>query len=77
MKISKARIRADELIGECGVLATQLETMYEMYGKVYAEYERRMQILRTYKSRGIVTEGELPKIRKRGLDEQLRELRNK
>ena len=49
--------------------------MWNGYARQYAVVENKMQLLRQYKKRGIITDDEIPKIVKPKLADKLREYR--
>lgn len=67
----KARNTALEIIRELDVLALEMETLWSEYAEKWVVYEDKMQTLRVYKRRGIVTEDEMPTIQKKSLANEL------
>lgn len=71
----RAREKALVYIAECKGLADQMAPVWAQYVELLAQYECRMQTLRTYKMRGIVQESEMPSNPKKFLREALAEYR--
>lgn len=74
---TKSRRTALELIERSNQLTAQLDELMEKYKPIYLERECALSTLRTYKMRGIITEAEMPKIRKDNIQGELAEYRKK
>lgn len=72
---SKARSTAMRLIDECNELTEQIDALMSQYTKLYCERETKLVTLRVYKGRGIVSDTEMPHIKRQNLQAQLSEYR--
>lgn len=73
----KSRKTALALIERSNQLTTQLDDLMEKYKPIYLEREIALNTLRVYKQRGIITEEEMPKIKKQNIQKELAEYRQK
>ena len=73
--ISKARSTAMRLIDECNEITKQIDDLMSKYTELYCERETRLNTLRVYKRRGIVSDTEVPHIKRQNLQAQLSEYR--
>lgn len=73
----KARQTALDLIEHCNQLTMQLDKLMEKYKPLYLERECALNTLRVYKQRGIITDVEMPKIKRDNIQKELTEYRKK
>lgn len=73
----KAEETAKRTIEDCNKLIERIEPIWEEYVRLMAEYEDKMQVLRQYKKRGIISEESIPVMKKRTIASELKELRAK
>lgn len=76
MKIKRdARKTALELIKRSNELTAELDALMEKYKPIYLERECALNTLRIYKGRGIITESEMPKVKRHNIQKELAEYR--
>lgn len=76
MKIKRdARKTALELIKRSNKLTAELDALMEKYKPIYLERECALNTLRVYKGRGIITESEMPKVKRHNIQKELAEYR--
>lgn len=76
MKIKRdARKTALELIKRSNELTAELDALMEKYKPIYLERECALNTLRVYKGRGIITESEMPKVKRHNIQNELAEYR--
>lgn len=76
MKIKRdARKTALELIKRSNELTAELDALMEKYKPIYLERECALNTLRVYKGRGIITESEMPKVKRHNIQKELAEYR--
>ena len=73
----RAKDRAQKYIAECKELVEKAEAAFNAYAEIYCEYEFRVQTLRQYKKRGIITDEQIPRMGKPHVAEKLKEYREK
>lgn len=73
--MTKARKTAMRLIDECNELTKQIDALMSQYTKLYCERETKLVTLRVYKGRGIVSDTEMPHIKRLNLQAHLSEYR--
>lgn len=73
----KSRQTALPLIKQCNQLTAQLDELMAKYKPIYLERECILSTLRIYKRRGIITEEEMPKIKRENIQKELAEYRKK
>lgn len=71
--ITKARKTAMRLIDECNELTEQIDALMSQYADLYCERETKLVTLRVYKGRGIISDVEMPHIKRLNLQAQLSE----
>lgn len=71
----KAKKHATEKIEELKKLLPQLDSAWDSYVKLHAQYEDIMQTLRQYTKRCIIDKSDIPKIEKKHLAAALKEYR--
>lgn len=73
--ITKARKTAMRLIDESNELTKQIDALMSRYTELYCERETKLVTLRVYKGRGIISDAEMPHIKRQNLQAQLSEYR--
>lgn len=71
----QARDTALQLIQRSNKLTAELDELMEKYKMIYLERECALNTLRVYKGRGIITEAEMPKIKRHNIQKGLAEYR--
>lgn len=71
----KAKQTAEKICHELSVMIPEIEAAWNKYAQLQARYEEKVQTLRQYKHRGIITEEEIPKPNKKQVQTLLREIR--
>lgn len=70
-----ARETALALIKRSNELTAKLDALMEEYRPIYLERECALNTLRVYKGRGIISEAEMPKIKRHNIQKELAEYR--
>lgn len=73
--ISDSSAYAQRLIDECNAMVPELETSWEKYISLAAQFDVRVMKLHQYKKRGYITEEMMPKYRKKTMKEAMKEAR--
>lgn len=74
---SKARETALRYIDEVRKLHDEAMIPWRLFAKRYAIIEDKMQVLRVYEKRGVISSDEVPKLRRPSLSEALKGYRDK
>ena len=70
-----SRKTALDLIAQADQLTAQIDVLLEKYKSLYLERECFLNKLRAYKHRGVITDDEIPKIKRWNMQKELAEYR--